>query len=140
MSLRAPSPPLKPHTVSCELSQSGNRFSSRQLRGCPKNHVLECTVKEWGWVQKVALFLGKTKFHFVGKKNRAAPGMGLRTVQAFLKHFEHLLITIRKVAPHNRKAIFPDGSRRSFQITALLARKQNTRIIFDTPHLPRVSG
>ena len=38
-------------------------------------------------------------------------------------YFEHLLITIREGAPHKQaKAIFPDGSCRSFQITALLAR------------------
>ena len=56
-------------------------------------------------------------------------------------HFEHLLIIIREGAPHKQaKAIFPDGSCRSFQITALLARNKNTRIIPDTPHLPRVSG
>jgi hypothetical protein len=35
--------------------------------------------------------------------------------------FEHLLITIREGAPHKQaKAIFPNGSCRSFQITALL--------------------
>jgi len=39
--------------------------------------------------------------------------------------FEHLLITIREGAPHKQaKAIFPDGSCRSFQITAQLARNK----------------
>ena len=53
--------------------------------------------------------------------------------------FEHLLLIIREGAPHKQaKAIFPDGSCRSFQITALLARNKNTRIIPDTPHLPSI--
>ena len=43
--------------------------------GCPKIQVLECTVKGWGWVREVVLFHGKTEFHFVGKKNGAAPGI-----------------------------------------------------------------
>ena len=58
----------------CEVSQS--ELAHLVLHATPpKIEVLECTVKGWGWVRKVVLFHGKPKFHFVGKKNGAAPDM-----------------------------------------------------------------
>ena len=46
-------------------------------------------------------------------------------VSSALKHFEHLLIAIREGAPHKQaKAIFPNGSCRTIQITAPLCENK----------------